>query len=200
MIKLFVPTVAVFLMIVANVFAQANVLQTVYQIQMTVFRDDKAKLNEISAFNSTVSAFPSSDTGYSIKILSHTGRTLFNEHLGISFILIVDPVGVIERNETTITVKVPYFSQAKSIAIYHSEKKILDIDLSKDLCNRNSICDIGENEANCPEDCKKAVSTGSSLYLYILVIASVFLVILILNYIRLKRKNSAFSSLKQKWS
>jgi len=176
MIKLFVPTVAVFLMIVANVFAQANVLQTVYQIQMTVFRDDKAKLNEISAFNSTVSAFPSSDTGYSIKILSHTGRTLFNEHLGISFILIVDPVGVIERNETTITVKVPYFSQAKSIAVYHSEKKILDIDLSKQLCNNNSVCDLGENAYNCKNDCGAPEKEIPWLYLGIAAVLATILV------------------------
>lgn len=198
MSKLQILSLVAFLLFVTNVYAQANILQTVYQIRALITKNDTASLNEITSFNSTLSVFPTSETGYFIKIFSQDEKVLFNENLGVSFTITLDPIGVINRNQSSVTVKVPYYPTAKSIAIYHVEKKILVIDLSKQFCNNNSICDLGENVYNCPEDCKQK-SEGPSLFLYILLIALAILTILILNFIRL-RKSASFDSLKQKWS
>jgi len=183
MTKFMIFTLMIFLLTITNVYAQANVLQTVYQIRAIISRDDSTQLNEITAFNSTLSAFPTSDTGYSIKVVSNDGRNLFDEFLGVSFTVSLDPVGVIHLNQTTITTKVPYHSNAKSIGIYHSDKKILDIDLSKDFCNNNSICDLGENIYNCPKDCMPA-GTQSEIPWFYIGIAGIAAIVLVIYLIR----------------
>jgi hypothetical protein len=202
MVKIPIVVMLSWLLLVSSALAQANVLQTVYQIRATVYKNDDVKLNEITSFNSTISSFPSLSTGYYIKVISSDGKILFNENLGVSFITILDPVGVINKNETSITAKVPYYPNAQSISIYHNEKKILDIDLSKQLCNNNSICEPGENKFNCNHDCKLVQTplTFSSYYVYILIVAFILLAILIFNYIRLRKKSPTYSQLKQKWS
>ncbi len=57
------------------------------------------------------------------------------------------------------TVEAPYFPNAKTANFYNpSNAKVLTIDLAPSgaVCNENGICnsDTGENNKNCPSDCK----------------------------------------------
>jgi len=146
-------------------------LQTVYAVRTEIFKNDTATLLDISATNGTVSHFASSNTSYSIRVLSNNGNELFRGYTFISFSLITDSPVSIEFNSTVIQLRVPFYANAKSIAVYHFENKILDIDLSKKFCNSNSICDLGENIYNCPSDCKPPQSEFPWFYIVVGIIA-----------------------------
>jgi len=184
-------------LLISNVYAQANVLQTVYQIKTVIFKDDNTQLTEIDVMNSTISVFPSSDTGYSIKVFSNDGKVLFKEFLGVSFNLNLEPMGTIHLNKTTITIKVPFYTNVKSIAIYHSSKKILDIDLSEHFCNKNSICDLGENQYICPEDC--ITEPEGFPWIYVGISAACVVILVTIFFLKRSRpKNEEWKSVK-KW-
>lgn len=57
-------------------------------------------------------------------------------------------------------------------------------------CNSNGRCDAGENEQNCPQDCKKAEKpTGMNIPLYLFPALAVFIAILIVIMIFLIKRN-----------
>jgi len=176
--------------------AQGSIqLQTVYSIDIEIFKNDNVILNSISAANATTSHFPTVNTDYKIKVLSNDGQELFNNNLGVSFTISLDPVGIIETNSTTINPRVPFYANAKYIEIYHSGKKILNIDLSNQFCNKNSVCDLGENQYNCSEDCK---TKGTNAWFYVYITIAIIATIALLFILRLKRQQS-FANLSQKW-
>jgi len=58
-----------------------------------------------------------------------------------------------------VTVEAPYFPNAKTAIFYNpSNTKVLEIDLAPGgpVCNEDGVCgaDTGENNQNCPSDCK----------------------------------------------
>ena len=171
--------------------------QTTYSLQIKIFKNDTVILSDISSVNSTISNFPQEKTDYVIKILSNKNEELFKANLGISFKLSIDPIGTIDVNDTVTNPRVPFYPTAKYIVIYHSSKKIANIDLSKYFCNKNSVCDLGENEYVCPEDCKikKNVSSWFYISLGIAIISLVAFLILL----KLKPKSQNYSNLYQKW-
>ncbi len=63
-----------------------------------------------------------------------------------------------------VTVEAPYFANAKTANFYNPDNvKLLEIDLAPGgpVCNEDGICnsDTGENNQNCPNDCKVAPTT-----------------------------------------
>lgn len=131
--------------------------KTVFSIKMEIFKNDTVNIKEISVIEGVESVFPTIDTGYYVKIISITGEELFKNNLGVSFTTIFEPP--IEdldgrRKSMLIHIRLPYFDDAKRILIYHFDKKIKDIDLFNEICNKNGKCELGENELNCPIDCK----------------------------------------------
>jgi hypothetical protein len=86
-------------------------------------------------------------------------EAIINESIGI-----VDDqqsIGELDAESQLLFVRVPAFQTATKILIYHLDKVILDIDLSKELCNKNTVCDLGENDYNCPQDCALSSTTAN---------------------------------------
>ena len=153
-------------------------LQTVYSLQMEIFRDDTATLKNILADTGTISTFPTQKTVYSIKVFGGN-QVLFDKNIGVSFLLTLEPLKTIQLNSTLIHIRVPYFKNADRIAVYHQNKEILNIDLSKEICNNNSFCEIGENKYNCPEDCKGIQSLSFLLILLMIILISIIIYFLL---------------------
>lgn len=151
-------------------------LQTVYALKVQISRNDSTKLLDISATNGTISFFSPNEVGYSVRVYSNMGKELFLGNTYPPFNILADqPMPLF--NATVEQYRVPFYSDAKSISIFHLDKKILDIDLSSAICNNNGICDLGENGANCPRDCAVAQTQVPWLPIGIAVLAAVILVI-----------------------
>lgn len=158
---------------------ESIILQTVYAFKVQVSKNDTTQLLDIGAINGTISHFSSTDTGYTVKLFSDSGQTLFTGYTFISFVLITEPPlpTPLQVSSTVVQIRVPYYPNAKSIALFHLDKKILDIDLSKQVCNNNGVCGLGENVANCSHDCAAAQPNVPWLPIAIAVVVALVLVI-----------------------
>lgn len=196
-------------LLLLNVSGSETTSEIVYSLQMVIHKNDTVILNNITSVAGTPSSFPSLETGYTIKVISFQREELFKENLGVSFTIILDPIGVIETNSTIVSVRVPYFQTAKIISIYHSDREIKTIDLAMELCNKNDVCDLGENEYNCPEDCKEEVTTttipptrGGFPKFYLIIGIVILIIALILFFIlkgRRRTESNNWIELYQKW-
>ena len=135
-------------------FAQSGI----YSIEADVTIDDTAVLKNISAGYGLPSNFPTIETGYMIKVLSNSNAELFSANLGVSFNIISDPPMNVQLDEVTVHARVPVFPAAKYVAIYHDDKKIMNVNLET-ICNKNGICNVGENIYNC-KDCLSGGNDG----------------------------------------
>jgi len=172
-------------------------IQTVYSVILEIFEDDRTILNSIEAIDGTITTFPTYQTDYSLKIFSHDRKELFKSYLGVSFTINAGDAGVIKLDNTTIHFRAPYYPTAKYMAIYHESKNIFEIDLSKSVCNKNAVCDLGENEYNCPGDCK--TKEGVSSWLYIFILIAIISTVAFLILLKFKPKSQSYSNLYQKW-
>ena len=175
--------------------------QTVYSLNMVIYKNDTVVLKNITAINGVPGEFSEQGTDYTIKVFSYQDLELFSDNLQVSFFLSLDPIGVIETNSTFVHVNIPYFPTATSIAVYHLDKKILDIDLHEEFCNKNNICDLGENEYDCPEDCKKEEVSVKLPWIYLIVglIVVVIIAVIIIIKRQPKKSSSDWEKLYQKW-
>lgn len=64
-------------------------------------------------------------------------------------------------NEGKVSIKGPYFADAKEVRFYNDARQLLlTVDVSgSSFCDDDNVCDedVGENPANCPNDCKVAI-------------------------------------------
>jgi hypothetical protein len=186
--------VAVLVLFVKVSEAQEKIeLQTVYSLEINISKDDTAVLNKITAVNGTITSFPTIETKYSISVLSP------DNNLGVSFLVSDIPI---QLNRTVVYPRVPYYSDAKYISVYHQDKEIIKIDLSKEFCNNNKICNLGENQYNCPDDCKQPLKIP---WVIIILVGIVLILILLIIFLRKKKPSEKKSStkdydaLKEKW-
>jgi len=173
-------------------------LQTVYSMDIEITKENVATLKKITAVNGTISTFPTTKQNYRMEVTSYDNKKLFEENVSVSFTILLEPVSVINLNKTTIHPRVPYYPTAKFISLYYLNDKILEIDLITEFCNNNKACNLGENQYNCPEDCKKTVKIPW-VWILILVVAIIFVLIILL---KMKEKTPSkldYNSLKDKW-
>ena len=173
-------------------------LQTVYSMYIEITKENVATLKKITAVNGTISTFPTTKQNYRMEVTSYDNKKLFEENVSVSFTILLEPVSVINLNKTTIHPRVPYYPTAKFISLYYLNDKILEIDLITEFCNNNKACNLGENQYNCPEDCKKTVKIPW-VWILILVVAIIFVLIILL---KMKEKTPSkldYNSLKDKW-
>lgn len=127
----------------------ACVNTVIYQIDMTIYKNDNVNLNEIRALPGTTS-LRISHSDYVLKILDERSKVIDTFHLPVSFTIPTSPP--IKTNEAVISIALPCYDSWKSLEIYHREKLIFREKNIK-LCNLNGVCDRGENYRNCYLDC-----------------------------------------------
>ena len=167
-------------------------------MDIEITKENVATLKKITAVNGTISTFPTTKQNYRMEVTSYDNKKLFEENVSVSFTILLEPVSVINLNKTTIHPRVPYYPTAKFISLYYLNDKILEIDLITEFCNNNKACNLGENQYNCPEDCKKTVKIPW-VWILILVVAIIFVLIILL---KMKEKTPSkldYNSLKDKW-
>jgi hypothetical protein len=178
----------IYLSLLNMVIAQEQYKGFSYLVYADLFSNDTAVLKNITAKNIDPSFFPSTDTGYRIRVYSYNGSSLFEDNLAVSFEVDIDiapgqgiPSGmpIAQRlDKIPLFVRVPGRSDVTRISIHHEGRNILDINLSKELCNRNKICDLGENEYTC-SDCNGSDSlAGYNQNWIVFIIAIVFFVVM----------------------
>jgi hypothetical protein len=121
----------------------------VYSLKADVYADDRILIKNVTAVYDDPSHFPSAETGYKVRLRSFDGVSLFEENLRISF---MQTDSDIKKDKYSLILRIPSFPTAKEISVYHNEKAILEVNLTE-LCNKNKVCDPGENAHICPEDC-----------------------------------------------
>jgi len=165
---------AAYLLLTVPAYAQEKIYDgPVYMITAEISKDDTALLKDIKAGYATENGFSSLDRGYYLEVVSYDQRVIYKKNLAVSFYIAVElktdePLPTIQQpDKVSIFIRVPYFPEATRIIIRHGTKTLLEIDLRKELCNRNSICELGESPNTCPEDCREAgtgcVSEGGSV-------------------------------------
>ena len=89
---------------------------------------------------------------YLLKLISSKKKLLHQIYFAPDFMILSDPP--IELNETFVSLNLPFFADSKYIEVYYKNIKKLSVDISKQLCNKNKICDGNENYLSCPGECK----------------------------------------------
>jgi hypothetical protein len=195
------------LVLAFNLFSQLSFSQEpdkVFYFDFTITRNDEVKLLKLEFGTGKISDF-AYQSDYTIKIISIDGKTLFEKPISIVFTAEALPYEnetehVIELNETSKFLRLPFYPTARYIAIYHSGKELFSADLKYYICNKNSVCDLGENEYNCPEDCK-IETRGDFLWLYISmsIICIIVLTIIFYKKSQSKNKESDWQKVYNKW-
>lgn len=136
------------------VFAQE--IEKIFVFYTVVYKDDRVEFVDFNATKGIPDTFYEYPSDYNLKIISVKNEILFQTPLQISFIAypqIEDQPGVVELNEVTLYLRLPYFPDADRIELYHNNILIFDFDVKEYICQRDGICSEYENYLNCPLDC-----------------------------------------------
>ena len=138
--------------------------QDIYSISVTVFRADKANLEDFQILEGFPTVFPSNPTGYQVKIISYKNEVLFEKNFGISFIPEIDVPNPEDfaSDHALAHFRLPIYPDGEKIEISKGNNTLLQIQIAKFVCKQDGICSKFENELNCPSDCKdKPIVSGS---------------------------------------
>ncbi len=143
--------------------------QEIFSVLFDIYKDDTVVLKEIKLVELEGVNFNEGEGKYSFilysqeEVLYENKRSIkFQVHRDI-----IDPeTGEmyeenIEINPQEIYIRLPYYRDAERIELKHSN----DLIFSYDICQINDNCDIskGENPFNCPSDCQKPVECGNGI-------------------------------------
>lgn len=188
----FVLPLLIFLFIIISVKTQEIREEKIYSLLLTIFKNDTVILENISVEMGVLSHFPTTKTGYYVKIISYTNETLFESNLGISFKIHyqifpgekIPNIEIEELEKILVSLRLPYFENADRIEIYHDDKLIFTFK----ICNFNNICELskGENIMNCMEDCFKTTKTpqktSRQIHTYLVIFGLILGIIIFLFY------------------
>lgn len=152
--------------------AQENYPGYSYLLNADFYKNETVVLRDISVIQSHPSYFPSIGKSYSVEVYAYDGSKIFDGNVDISFDGEMELIPgnyssseLPERNpfdNVPLLIRIPGFDNATNIMVKHESKTILTIDLSKYICDKNSICELGESNYNCPEDCGPNKSLDSA--------------------------------------
>ena len=167
--------------------------EKVFSARMTIGKDDSVTISSFEVLDGKASSFPEyPDANYLIKIVSFDGRTLFEAPMKIDFVVHPFPEGEIELNETERSFRLPFFTDAKRIEMYHDGRLIHSLNVADYLCNKNSRCEENENTENCPTDCKKSDQPKQESNNFLLILGIILLVIgIVALYVLIRRRNAS---------
>ena len=174
----------IFPLLITSVYANG----LVFIINLDIYANDSVVSNSISVSDGTISHFTPSETPYKIKVFSGSSE-LFSANFQVSFGMIFDPPRPgTNLEKQNVQYRVPYYSDADKIKIYHSGNEIFSIDLKEDFCNENGVCDLGESKYNCEVDCGDEVTEKPSKIWILFIIAPIVLVLLFV-FIKISTRN-----------
>jgi hypothetical protein len=193
-------TISIFLAILFLVPIVSSLQEKIFFLDITIFKNDTVMLNKFDIIEGVQDRFlpEQSNKDYILKIISSSNQVLFEINLPVFFIAFPDineeiaegsPPTKFDMDEVKLILKLPYFSDADKIQIYHSDKLIFDYKIPKPrkpICG-NNICEtnLGENSNNCPQDClttKLPPKPKTPTYVYIIIILVIFVIIALFLY------------------
>jgi len=130
------------------ILSQTAHSETVLSLDLTIYKNDTAYLNNIKLLEGRATPYISSGD-YSLKITDNSENILFEHAINLVFALLSDPP--IERDYADLSLRIPFNNNMKKIIL---EKNGTDIFSSLiNLCNNNNFCDPNEDYLSCPSDC-----------------------------------------------
>jgi hypothetical protein len=149
----------------------------IFVLYATVYKNDTVELRDFKISEGKQDVFIQQESEYSLKIISINNRILFQAPLQISFYAFpqqegIDQPSIIQTDEATLYLRLPYFLDASKIEIYHKNKLIFQHQIPGVTACGNGICDteLGETYASCPQDCPKKEQPNYWMYAIALVI------------------------------
>jgi hypothetical protein len=165
----------IFLLMLSIFIWSDSVLAEVYWIELFTTKDGKIILDEsvpepVKLRKNEFFVREWSQGNYQAKIFSFKNELLDQIYFYPYNIIFYDMYNPKTRQWTGGTkiiktggflLTLPYYPNAKYVEIFNDKgEKQLTIDVSKfAVCNENGICEKGEDEKNCPQDCQEKATS-----------------------------------------
>lgn len=120
-------------------------------LMFTVYKNDTLSVSDLRVTDAPI-LLPKDKGDYNIEITNTEDKIIFSSRIEVQFIILTDPPT--ETDESLILLKIPWNESMTEIKFYHLGNLISIIE----LCNKNGQCESskGENFINCPQDCPKS--------------------------------------------
>ena len=125
-------------------------------LRLDVCKSDDVTLVDLYVDKGVSTVFLGEGTGYSLAVFDASREMVYLAPLDVDFVVeIEDDTGGFsyETNSTHVFLRMPYYDNAERMVLYHGDDVIYELDLGKELCNPDDICDARENHLSCPLDC-----------------------------------------------
>lgn len=153
----------IFLLAIESIYTES---EAVFDVNFSVFRDNKAELNNFNVIEGTA-LLEDQPGDYKLIILSSSGEVLYKTYFNVQFETHEDIIVDGKRqskdrklDKVEIHVRVPFDEKANRLEVYHKDREILSKKI--ELCNSDKVCNISglENYFNCPFDCHSGSNDG----------------------------------------
>lgn len=142
-------TCLAFFVLVLACLASAAVPQKVFEIDLTISKNNTAELSSIK----TAKGFPTESDAqgnYLLKIFDAEGKELSSARF-IVYFFSGEPFTATDTSFAKIFL--PFDSNADSMVLEKDSKELLEIGLKELVCNSNAKCEENETFLSCPKDC-----------------------------------------------
>lgn len=151
-------------------------LDDVFILHITLHKNDFVELHSFELTEGKVNVHPSKDGDYTLDIVSFEGDILFSEKVPINFFTYrewIDEEGnmhgeLIELEKQDRYWRLPYFSNAGRIGLYHNETLIFALDIAEKVCIEDENCPDyckGEDDPDCMASSTTIQATTTSIQL-----------------------------------